>query len=227
MRIAVVSDIHDNLTALEAVVADLGEMSPDLVLHGGDVAGSGSSPAEVVDLVRDLGWSGVCGNTDEMLFRPESLDEFVPGIGLLKEMAAWTREALGEERIAWLRDLPRVQKLESFAVVHASPVSLWHSPSDDAEFAALERNLAIYGHIHRPYIRHTGAVTVANSGSVGLPYDGDPRASCLLIDDSVPFIRRVEYAVAKEIRALKQCGMPSYAWVAAMLEQAAPCPQPA
>jgi len=76
MRIAIVSDIHGNRTALEAVLADLRQTSPDLILHGGDLADSGSSPVEIVDRVRDLGWQGVVGNTDEMLFRPESLEEF-------------------------------------------------------------------------------------------------------------------------------------------------------
>jgi len=64
MRIAVVSDIHGNLTALEAVLADLEQTSPDLALHGGDLADGGSSPIEVVDRIRDLGWQGVMGNTD-------------------------------------------------------------------------------------------------------------------------------------------------------------------
>lgn len=62
MRIAIVSDIHGNLTALEAVLADLRQTSPDLILHGGDLADSGSSPVEIVDRIRDLGWQGVVGN---------------------------------------------------------------------------------------------------------------------------------------------------------------------
>ena len=73
MRIAIVSDIHGNRTAFEAVLADLRQTSPDLILHGGDLADGGSSPVEIVDRIRDLGWQGVVGNTDEMLFRPESL----------------------------------------------------------------------------------------------------------------------------------------------------------
>ena len=73
MRIAIVSDIHGNRTAFEAVLADLRNTSPDVVLHGGDLAGPGAGPVEVVDQIRDLGWSGVVGNTDELLFRPESL----------------------------------------------------------------------------------------------------------------------------------------------------------
>jgi hypothetical protein len=68
--------VHGNLTAFEAVLADLAETSPDLVLHGGDLVHGGSMPAEIVDRVRELGWEGVVGNTDEMIWMPESLDEF-------------------------------------------------------------------------------------------------------------------------------------------------------
>src|SRR5580658_4636429 len=102
MRIAIVSDIHGNLTALEAVLEDLQQTSPDLVLQGGDLAHSGSSPAEIIDRIRDLGWQGVVGNTDELLFRPESLTEFAkqsprmqPLLGVIQEMAAATCAALG------------------------------------------------------------------------------------------------------------------------------------
>lgn len=75
MQIGVVSDVHGSLHALEAVVADLKNQSPDLVVHGGDLAVNGSRPAEVIDLVADLGWPGVVGNTDEMLWAPERLTE--------------------------------------------------------------------------------------------------------------------------------------------------------
>src|SRR2546429_9504385 len=103
MRIAIVSDIHGNRTALDAVLADLRQTSPDLILHGGDLADGGASPVEIVDRIRDLGWQGVVGNTDEMLFRPEALEEFAkqsPNLQSLfeavEEMAVATREALGE-----------------------------------------------------------------------------------------------------------------------------------
>ena len=72
MRIAILSDIHGDRTAFEAVLADLQQTSPDLILRGGDLADAGASPVEIVDRIRDLGWQGVVGNTDEMLFRPES-----------------------------------------------------------------------------------------------------------------------------------------------------------
>ena len=76
MRMAVVPDIHGNRTAFEAVHADLRLTSPDLILHGGGLADAGAFPAEIVDRIRDLGWSGVTGNTAEMLIRPGSLTKF-------------------------------------------------------------------------------------------------------------------------------------------------------
>jgi putative phosphoesterase len=236
MRIAVVSDIHGNGTAFEAVVKDLRETSPDLILHGGDLADGGSSPVEIVDQIRDLGWEGVAGNTDEMIFRPESLDEFASHVPQMKglftaigEMAAVTRDALGEERIAWLRGLPRRLIQGQIALVHASPESLWRAPGPEASdeqlqatYGSLGTPLAVYGHIHRPYIRKLAAMTVVNTGSAGLPYDGDRRAAYLLMDDGAPSIRRVEYDLDRELKALAASGLPHTEWVAKMLESASP-----
>jgi predicted phosphodiesterase len=236
MRIAVVSDIHGNRTAFEAVLADLRQTSPDLILHGGDLAHAGAGPAEIVDRIRELGWQGVVGNTDEMLFRPESLEEFAkqapklqPLVAVIREMAVATREALGEERLAWLRDLPRIQNHGPMALVHASPENLWRAPVPDASDAELEsvykplgRPIAVYGHIHRSYIRSVSRVIVANAGSVSLSYDGDRRAAYLLVDESKPAIRRVEYDVDSEIQAVFACGLPHADWVAKTLESASP-----
>jgi predicted phosphodiesterase len=237
MRIAIVSDIHGNRTAFEAVLADLRQTSPDLILHGGDLADAGASPGEIVDRIRDLGWPGVVGNTDEMLFSPESLQEFAsqsptlqPLFAAIEEMAGATREALGADRLAWLRGLPRMQMHGPVALVHASPESRWRAPAPEASDAELEsvyvplgRPVAVYGHIHRPYIRSVSGLTVANSGSVSLSYDGDRRAAYLLLDESSPSIRRVEYEVDKEIKALSGCGLPHSDWVAKILDSA--CPQ--
>jgi predicted phosphodiesterase len=246
MRIAIVSDIHGNRTAFEAVLADLRQTSPDLILHGGDLADSGASPAEIVDRIRDLGWQGVVGNTDEMLFKPESLTEFAkqspqmePLLATIQDMAAATCAALGEERLAWLRSLPHTQMHGPMALVHASPESLWRAPAHTASDAELEsvysplgRPVAIYAHIHRSYIRLVSGggasgmgfsgMMVANTGSVSLSYDGDRRAAYLLLDESTPSIRRVEYDVDREINALSVCGLPHADWVAKMLESAGP-----
>jgi predicted phosphodiesterase len=236
MRIAIVTDIHGNRTALEAVLGDLGQTSPDLILHGGDLADGGASPVEVLDQIRDLGWHGVVGNTDEMLFRPESLTEFAnqspklqPLFAAIAEMAAATREALGEERLAWLARLPRMQIHGPMALVHASPESLWRAPAHTASDAELEsvygplgRPIAVYAHIHRSCIRSVSGMIVANTGSAGLPYDGDRRASYLLLDESRPEIRRVEYDLDRELQALAVCGLPHADWVARMIESASP-----
>lgn len=241
MRIAIVSDIHGNQTAFEAVLKDLKQVSPDLVLHGGDLADSGSSPAEIVDQIRALGWEGVLGNTDEIHTRPESLEEFAmrssaPGSiwVAIREMAGWTREKLGEERIAWLKVFPRTLVLDSLTLVHASPQDLWSSPipdSGDAEFqsayASADSPVVVYGHIHRPFVRRVphpvrGEIAIVNSGSVGLSYDGDPRASYALIDGARSTIRRVDYDVEKEVRSVIGSGLPHADWIARTLRKSSP-----
>jgi predicted phosphodiesterase len=236
MRIAIVSDIHGNRTAFEAVLADLGQTSPDLVLHGGDLADTGSSPAEIVDRIRSLGWQGVVGNTDQMLTSPETFEEFAnqsPQLQslwvVIREMAASTREALGEERLGWLRSLQLIQLCIPIALVHAGPEDPWRAPTQEASddelqslYGPLGQPVVIYGHIHRPYIRSVSGMIVANTGSVGLPYDGDCRASYLLIDESRPKIRRVEYDMHKELRALSLSGFPHADWVARTLESGSP-----
>jgi predicted phosphodiesterase len=195
VRIAIVSDIHGNRAAFEAVLADLRQTSPDLILHGGDLPHGGASPAEIVDRIRDLGWPGVAGNTDEMLFAPESLTEFAshsPNLKFLfdaiQEMAAATCEMLGEARLAWLRALPRVQVHGPMALLHASPESLWRAPAPEASDAELEsiysplgQPIIIYAHIHRSYIRSVSNMLVANTGSVSLMMA--IAASYLLLDD--------------------------------------------
>jgi predicted phosphodiesterase len=236
MRIAIVSDIHGNLTAFEAVLADLRQTAPDVILHGGDLAASGSRPREVVDRMRELGWPGVLGNTDEMLFNPAALKlfaeqspRFQPLFPVIEEMAAATRAELGEEGLAWLRDLPPVQMMEHMALVHASPGDLWRAPMPgaiDAEretvYLPLGRPIAVYGHIHHPFVRRTSRVTIANSGSVSLSYDGDPRAAYLLADESGITIRRVEYDVDRELDILQHCGLPHADWIARTIQSASP-----
>ncbi|MGD1212092.1 MAG: hypothetical protein ABR973_12120 [Candidatus Acidiferrales bacterium] len=147
----------------------------------------------------------------------------------IQEMATATCEAVGQERLAWLRGLPRVQIRGPMALVHASPESLWHAPAPEASDAELEpvygplgRPIAVYGHIHRSYIRSVSGMIVANTGSVSLSYDGDRRAAYLLLDDSEPQIRRVEYDVDSELKALSACGLPHTDWIARILESASP-----
>lgn len=235
MRIAVVSDVHGNLTALEAVVADLKHTAPDLVVQGGDLASGGHRPAEVVDRVRDLGWPGVQGNTDEMLWKPELFDAFMQSAPKLAHLwrlvfqrqAPATRDLLGAERLDWLHSMPQEWLGNGLAVVHASPGNLWRSPMADATdddlvktYAPLERPVVAYGHIHVPFVRTIGSLTVANTGSAGMPFDGDPRASYLVVDDGVAQTRRVEYDVEREVAGLLRSGYPDAERIAETLRTA-------
>jgi putative phosphoesterase len=223
VRVAIVSDVHGNLTAFDAVLADIQRRTPDVVLHGGDLALMGAQPAEVIDRVRELGWPGVVGNTDEVLWRPDEQarqERLAPKLGTLlrlifKEYAAATLQLLGEERVTWLRELPAQQHLEDLVLVHAAPDDLWRAPMPDAEddelsavYEPLDAATVVYGHIHRPYTRTLTRMTVANSGSVGMPWDGDPRASYLLIEDGRPSLVRVEYDVEREATLLLDSDYP-------------------
>ncbi|HZV50174.1 MAG TPA: metallophosphoesterase family protein [Candidatus Dormibacteraeota bacterium] len=228
MRIAIVSDVHGNLAALEAVIADLRQAAPDLVVHGGDLALNGPRPAECVDRIRELGWPGVVGNTDQALWwMPPGLPENT--VRVFARLVERTAELLGEGRIGWLRRLPAEWRREDeIALVHAVPGDTWKGVMPDAPDQELERwygslgaALAVYGHIHRPYVRRLGRLTVANSGSVGLPYDGDPRPSYLLVTDGEPEVRRVAYDVERHLRDLESSGYPSAGWLAAQARTAA------
>lgn len=238
MRIAILSDIHGNLTAFEAVLADLRQAAPDLVIHGGDLADGGSSPVEIVDRIRDLGWPGVMGNGDELLSRPQSFEDFArhsPALAALwdavRRMAAFTRGLLGEERLSWLGQLPPAITQPEFAVVHASPRSCWQAPPANAAdsdleqvYTSLSRPIVVFGHTHVPAVRRLpGTLSLLiNAGSVGLSFDGDPRASYLLLDEGTPSIRRVPYDMEREINLLHSSGIPHGDWVANMLRSAAP-----
>jgi len=226
MRVAVVSDIHGSLTALEAIVADLERRAPDAVVHGGDLVLMGPQPAEVIDRLRELGWPGVVGNTDELLWRPEGRDEQLRNAPQLRRViellfddyAPATLEHLGAEHLAWLRGLPAELRLADLVVVHAAPGNLWRAPMPEASddeveevYAPLEAGHVVYGHIHRAYVRALDSMVVANSGSASMPWDGDPRACYLLIDDGEASVVRVDYDVERDAELLTRSGHPDAA----------------
>jgi putative phosphoesterase len=222
MRIAVISDVHANLTALDAVIADIRGLGVDRVVQGGDLVSGGPRPAEVIDRVRDTAWPGVYGNTDEMLWRPERVSEILQAPSLhgirdllLTQTIPSIVDLIGADRLAWLRTLPRRWSDGSLSVVHAGPDDVWHNipatTSDDEltrVYAPLASPFVVYGHIHQPYIRQLTTFTVANAGAVGLPYDGDPRASYVLLEGDRIEIRRVEYDIEREIALLQRSSDP-------------------
>jgi diadenosine tetraphosphatase ApaH/serine/threonine PP2A family protein phosphatase len=127
-----------------------------------------------------------------------------------------------------MSELPRLKIHEDFALVHATPESCWRTPpaeATDAElenlYGSLRRSIVIFGHTHRPFVRCIAGQPrlLINTGSVGLSFDGDPRASYLILDESTPSIRRVDYNVEKELKALASCGLPGAEWTATMLRK--------
>jgi predicted phosphodiesterase len=224
VRFAVVSDVHGNLTALEAVIADLDRRGVEVVVHGGDLALMGPRPAAVIDRIATLGWAGVVGNTDELLWRPDEHDRQrarAPKLAALLALlfdsyAPATRALLDDAHIAWLRRLPAQRRVGDWTILHAAPGDLWRAPPPTADeatltevYAPLGTSAACYGHIHRPFVRRPdGQLLVANAGSVGMPWDGDPRAGYLLVEGDAARIVRVAYDIDREQTAMRAARHP-------------------
>jgi putative phosphoesterase len=238
MKVAVVTDIHGNQRAFHAVLADLKQVAPDLIVHGGDLALGGTHPGEIVDEVRSLGWPGVVGNTEEVLWTQERLTEMAAAhpklaslVGSIREVAASVRERIGDERLHWLKTLPAVSAGEGFVVVHASPNDLWRAPMANATDEEIQRTyeglavpVVVYGHIHVSFVRRLAGMTVANAGSVSQSYDGDRRAAYAVIEGGDVSIRRVDYDVESEARDLLQSGLPHAEWLSRILLAGKYCP---
>jgi diadenosine tetraphosphatase ApaH/serine/threonine PP2A family protein phosphatase len=157
------------------------------------------------------------------LWRPQEQarqEKLAPKLGALlklifQEYTPATLELLGQERVTWLRQLPAQQRVADLVLVHAAPGDLWRAPLPDAEdeellavYEPLDAATTVYGHIHRPFTRTLTNFAVANSGSVGMPWDGDPRACYLLIEDGRPQSVRVEYDIEREATLLLGSGYP-------------------
>jgi putative phosphoesterase len=196
MRVAVVSDIHANLPALRAALADLDRRGVGAVVVAGDLVGDGRQPAEVVTLLRRRGFPAVRGNADRKVAETAALSAEELAERATKKKTAellWTARQLGRPGLAWLARLPATLTLRlggsRVLVVHGSPLAdtdyIYPSLTPRALAAKLggERpDLLVCGHSHVPFVRRISGVTVANAGSVGRPVDGDPRGSYALVE---------------------------------------------
>jgi diadenosine tetraphosphatase ApaH/serine/threonine PP2A family protein phosphatase len=206
--LAVLYDIHGNLPALEAVLADADAAGADRHFLGGDYASLGAWPVETLARLRELpsaGW--IRGNWERWL--PDM--SAAPDIEFVQSAGAWAQQTLAADDIAALARLPGTCSLDGTLFSHASPTSDMQSfmpePADDEHElidGASERRL-VFGHTHVQFRRQgEGGVDLVNPGSVGLPFDGDTRAAYALVtDDGELELRRVEYdhtAVAAAIR---------------------------
>ncbi|MFN2490506.1 MAG: metallophosphoesterase [Actinomycetota bacterium] len=213
MRIAILSDIHGNLLAFDAVMGDLEKQSPDHIWCGGDIGFLGPRASECIARVREAGWPTVKGNTDVWITGDPQAVEDAGERRSLEEIAS--AHALSDDDARWLIGLPLGHSGPgSILLVHATPQSPFDAPLPDAppsEFAPYENaaTLVVYAHVHRAFVRRLADGTlVCNTGSVGLPMDGDT-ASYLLIDGDGPDLtvrhRRVPFdrsAAIEQARAL-------------------------
>jgi len=195
MTLALLYDIHGNLPALEAVLAD----SPaERVLLGGDYALFGPWPVETVTALRGLpGATWIRGNVDRWTAAPGQ----APDNEVVQGAIEACRQALGARLVNELAALPEQEVLDGARYCHASPVSDVRSfmpdPADDEPelLAGVAERRLVFGHTHLPFRRlSAGGVELVNPGSVGMPFDGDPRAAYALVhDDGTVEHRRVAY----------------------------------
>lgn len=231
MRIAVISDIHSNLPALEAVLAEIDAEDPDELWCLGDIVGYGPWPNECVDTVRARATLSLCGNHDLAVLGTIDVADFTGDAGAA---ARWTRDELGEDQAAWLRTLSPSAEREHVELFHGSPRdAVWDYVLSEqvALISILETTapLLLVGHSHVALgigfdgellsgglapagteIDLTTGRWLLNPGSVGQPRDGDAAAAWLSIDDEAQraTFRRVPYRISETQAAMRARGLP-------------------
>jgi diadenosine tetraphosphatase ApaH/serine/threonine PP2A family protein phosphatase len=233
MRYLVLSDIHSNLEAFEAVLADAGGV--DQIWCLGDVVGYGPDPNACVQLLRSQSHLCIAGNHDWATLGKLDLEDFNADA---REANLWNRQQLAEPNLAYLHALPETRVEGPFTLVHGSPRHpIWeyilHTSTAASNFAHFETRYCLVGHTHSPTLfvqPDEGRIPcqvipailgrpqslergrfIINPGSVGQPRDGDPRASYLILDEEQRTIehRRVPYPVEITQRKMRECHLPS------------------
>jgi len=213
VTVALLSDVHANLIALEAVLADLPAV--DAIWVMGDTVGYGPDPADTLALLRERGAWLVAGNHDRAVATGEGLELFNPAA---RAAAIAHREWLGAEDRDVLAAMPlTVEPAAGYTICHGSPRDpLWEYVFDAraASFAMTDLATArcCVGHTHVPATFRTGDGRVMiNPGSVGQPRDGDPRASYALLDPLTADVRvrRVDYDIAETQRRMRARKLPA------------------
>ena len=240
MKIAVISDVHANLAALQAVLADIDTVAPGAAIwHTGDIVGYNAEPNEVVALLRERGAVGVMGNHDAAVLGELDVKWFNPAAAAA---VRWTTTHLTPENASWLHALPAISEMGAATLVHGSPREPLGEYVIDAEgarenLAVLSTPVLFHGHTHIPaYWALRGkesesiaidgqaqpllAPSLINVGSVGQPRDRDVRASWVLWDRSddgsaigalgTVTWRRVSYDVARTQALVRAAGLPEF-----------------
>ncbi len=227
MKLAVLSDIHANLHALEVIWSDIEAQSPDQVYCLGDLVGYSAYPNEVIDFIQSREIPTIMGNYDDgvgfdrddcgCVYKDPEQDR----LGQLSLM--WTLEQTTTENKEYLQSLVAQIRLDdlpsSVLMVHGSPRKMNEYLYEDRPDATFERiskvanaEVILYGHTHLSYQKTVSGTRFINTGSVGKPKDGDPRAGyvVLTLDNGrvgVEF-RRVEYDVPAAAKAVRDSDLP-------------------
>jgi len=230
MRVAVLSDIHGNLPALQAVLQAIGPV--DALWQLGDIVGYGPEPDAVVSTLRESGAGGVRGNHDAAALGLIDADAFNDDA---RSAVDWTAARLEPATRDWLATLPERTVEGPFTMAHGSPRDptweyVYSVPVARANFPAFDTTHCLVGHTHVPlaFRLQDGRIetiqpshgstlslddrrTIVNPGSVGQPRDGDPRACAMLIDTDTMVVewRRVPYPVAETQARMRTEGLPS------------------
>ena len=238
MRLGMISDIHGNAVALDAVLKDLGSVAPDRVICLGDVAGWGPEPRRCIDRVADTEWGVVMGNSDAWMLDPRPFVEPTAEQRCIEEIDWWCLEQLSPAHLEVLRSYREKIEvdLDGFNVFccHGSPRS-FDEPmcSDTPEEAVgqmlkgIEASLVGAGHTHVPMLRRYCDIQLVNPGSVGMPYVRLPRGrvrnpawaeyAVLQVDEGVVEVslRRVPFDLDELRSTVLASGMPhAEAWLA-------------
>lgn len=250
MRLAALSDVHGNLPALEAVLADIeSQGAPDAFWVLGDLAAFCPWPAKTLTRLRELpNVAFLQGNTDRYVvtgrrpvlpvLSPEDWERLPTWLAERDANFRWTVQRLSYDDYEFLRGLPEQlgQEIPGYgkvAAVHATPeddeTNLHPDTPDDEvrpHLAGLGARLVLYGHTHRPVDRVVDGIRLVNDGSVGLPLDGDPRAAYALLDfegdQCAVAIRRVPYDREVVLAELERVEHPAREWVSQKLRTATP-----
>ncbi len=227
-RVAVVTDIHGNLPALQASLDAIDRLGIDRIYCGGDLVGYGPHPNGVCELIEDRGIPTIYGNYDYAIAR--ELDDcgcaYVTQHDreLGQQSVAWTLANTNRRSKDFMRGLPFDLRFElgehAVHLVHGSPRKVNEYLFEDKPASLYERLAAaeeaevlVFGHTHKPWIREHGGVLFVNCGSVGKPKDGDPRAAFAILElDDRSHVRasieRIPYDAAAVARELEAAGLP-------------------
>jgi diadenosine tetraphosphatase ApaH/serine/threonine PP2A family protein phosphatase len=225
VKLALLSDIHSNLEALDAVLGALPKVDRIVVL--GDIVGYGPDPNDVIARLQSVEARAVRGNHDQAMLDPSTLAMFNPHAAAA---ARWTLDAITPDSLAYLAELPFYGRLGRHRVVHGSPRKpyIWEYILDELQaleiLVRLGPRYCFFGHTHLPRIfTESGeqvpegtdwielpASALINPGSVGQPRDGNPDAAFALVDLAIPAVRfgRVPYDVATTQAKIRQAGLP-------------------